>query len=306
MTRVLVTGGAGFIGNAVVRELLAKSYDTAVIDDLSFGTRAMALVPDARFHEIDIRNAADVDLVIGNFEPQWVIHLAAIHFIPYCDQHPFAAAEINVQGTINVLEALKKCPAVERIVFASTAAVYPVVDAPIVEDVRPHPLDIYGMTKLAGEYVVREFQAATQKTAFVCRLFNAFGPHETNAHLIPEIHRQLRDGARSVALGNLDPRRDFVHTSDVARAIRLLLESSMVGYNVFNVGSGSAYSVREIVHAFERAAGHTISIEQDPKRTRKSDRPNLVANISKLTSATGWTPDVTLDAGLAALLNPAT
>ena len=125
--------------------------------------------------------------LITTIDPHWVVHLAAIHFIPYCNQHPFESADINIRGTINVLEACKAAASLEKVLFASTAAVYPISDTPHVETDAIGPMDIYGLSKVAGERLMNEFHLASGTTTIVCRFFNAFGPNETNPHLIPEI-----------------------------------------------------------------------------------------------------------------------
>ncbi|MEZ4805946.1 MAG: SDR family NAD(P)-dependent oxidoreductase [Flavobacteriales bacterium] len=301
-TNVLITGGAGFIGSALSAHLTRSGYTVHVLDDLSFGTRQLAGVPDERFFQVDIRNREATAEVIRTVGPAWVLHLAAIHFIPYCNAHPQDAADININGTINVLDACAEVGTVRQVFVASTAAVYPIADGAMAED-HPHgPMDIYGITKLATEKLASEFHLRSGIPTVVGRFFNAFGPNETNPHLIPEIQRQVLDGARTLRLGNLDPKRDFIHTEDMGRAILALLEAGVQGYDVFNIGRGIEYSVREIVEAFERALGGPLTIEVDPARVRKVERMHLLADVSKLKARTGWEPRWGIDEGVATLL----
>ena len=132
------------------------------------------------------------------------------------------------------------------------------------------PLDIYGITKLTGEHLCNEFYLETDIDTIVCRFFNAFGPNETNPHLIPEIEKQLREGLRTIKLGNLTPKRDFIHTYDMASAVKQLLKMNNIGYDTFNLGRGIEYSVVEIVEAFERQLNEKINIEVDPDKGKKS------------------------------------
>ena len=303
MKRVLITGAAGFIGSALVPELAKKGYVVYVLDNLSFGKRELLDIPDDQFFLGNITDRTLVQTTIAKVNPHWIIHLAAIHFIPYCNQHPYESANINIQGTINVLDAAKGLDCLEKVLFASTAAVYPIVDAPIAETLMTNPLDIYGLSKLAGERLVNEFHLETKIPSIVCRFFNAFGPRETNAHLIPEIHRQIVDGKRKIQLGNLDPQRDFIHTSDMSLALRLLLEKFDTGIDTFNIGSGIEYSVREVVQAFERAIGESIEIQVDPARVRKVERQHLCADIQKLTEFLDWAPTISLDQGIQKLID---
>jgi len=300
--RVLITGGAGFIGSALGAHLVAQGHEVHVLDDLSFGRRHLAPVPDDRFHTVDIRNRNEVLRVISEVGPHWTLHLAAVHFIPYCNDHPVEAADINISGTINVLDACGQVKSHEQVFVASTAAVYPIMDGAVAEHDETGPMDIYGITKLATERVAGEFHLRTGIPAIVGRFFNAFGPNETNPHLIPEIQRQVLAGGRTLKLGNLDPKRDFIHTEDMARAMSALLDVGSTGFEKVNIGRGIEYSVREVVEAFERQLGEPLLIEVDPTRVRKVERLHLLADVSKLKRMTGWEPQWSLDEGVRTLL----
>ena len=132
----------------------------------------------------------------------------------------------------------------------------------------------------------------------ICRFFNAFGPNETNPHLIPAIEDQLRNGSREIQLGNLEPKRDFIHTADMARAVVGLLKAEIPSGEVFNLGRGIEYSVREVVDAFAKCLGEEIVITQDPARMRPSDRMHLLADNSKLMEAIGWRAEKSLEEGV--------
>lgn len=300
--KVLITGGAGFIGSALSKHLQDEGHEVFVLDNLSFGRRQLAGVPDNRFFQVDIRDRAATQGVMDETRPNIVLHLAAVHFIPYCNQHPAEAADININGTINVLEAASSKGSVEQVFVASTAAVYPIADGAMDEDHATGPMDIYGTTKLATEKIASEFHLRTKVPMLVGRFFNAFGPNETNPHLFPEIQNQVLGGARTLKLGNLDPKRDYIHTEDMSRAMSALLGMGNKGYDVFNIGRGIEYSVREIVAAFERQLGEPLSIEVDPARVRKVERMHLLADVRKLKAATGWEPKWGIDEGVATLL----
>lgn len=303
MTKILVTGGAGFIGSATIAEFQKHGHDIYVIDDLSFGNRDFLTIPDTYFHKLDILNEDGLTEVIHKIDPDWIIHLAAIHFIPYCNQHPFKSSNINIQGTINVLSAAKSLKNLEKMFFASTAAVYPICDHAIPETQQTNPLDIYGLSKLAGEHLMNEFHLQTSIPTIICRFFNAFGPNETNLHLIPEIQRQVNSGLRTIDLGNLEPKRDFIHTYDMARAIFMLLDKFDSGIDVFNLGSGQEYSVIDVVKEFENQLGEEITIKVDQSRVRKVERMHLLADISKLKAFMNWEPEISLSEGIKTLLN---
>jgi UDP-glucose 4-epimerase len=299
--RILVTGGAGFIGTAILSELTRYGYDLYVLDNFSFGKRSYLTLPEDHIIEADIRDREAVAEAVASVSPHHIIHLAAIHFIPYCNEHPFESSDINISGTMAVLDAAKLAPELRSVFFASTAAVYPIFDGPLAETHTPHPLDIYGLSKLAGERLCHAFYLETGIPTIVCRFFNAFGPMETNPHLIPVIHQQLLEKGPHIQLGNLDTLRDFIHVSDMGRAVRMLLEKFSSGYDTFNLGSGVEYSGREIVAAFEKSLGQKIEVEQDPKRMRPSDRKHLLADVSKLRAYIDWKPEVGITEGIATL-----
>jgi UDP-glucose 4-epimerase len=296
--RTLITGAAGFIGSAVTPALTKQGYEIYVLDNLSFGNRDFIDVPDDHFFLGDIRDSERVDEVFKEVEPEIVIHLAAIHFIPYCNKHPFEAADTNIRGTMNVLKASKEVMGLKKLFFASTAAVYPIYDDAVNEQHNLLPLDIYGLSKLTGEELCRKFWLETEIDTIVCRFFNAFGPNETNPHLIPEIENQLREGKRTINLGNLTPKRDFIHTYDMAAAVGNLLKLEHPGFDIFNLGRGIEYSVVEIVEAFERQLGEKVAIEVDQSRVRKVERQHLLADVSKLKRMTGWEPKWDIDQGI--------
>jgi UDP-glucose 4-epimerase len=300
--KVLVTGGAGFIGSAVIAHLQSLGVEVMVIDDLSFGDRRFISVPDSHFRQHDIRDAAQVEAALQAFQPDWIIHLAAVHFIPWCNQHPYESADINVRGTMTVLDAARKLPHLKGLLFASTAAVYPIHDGPLGETHPTGPLDIYGLTKLTGERLCHEFHLLSGIPTVVCRFFNAFGPNETNPHLIPEIAAQINAGARVLRLGNQAPKRDFIHTQDMARAVAALLRTFSAGYDIFNLGRGIEYSVLEIAAAFSTALSEEVVVEVDPAKVRKVDRLHLLADIEKLKSFTGWQPHIEIAEGIATLI----
>lgn len=300
--RVLVTGGAGFIGSALIKELQKHDYEIFVYDNLSFGNRDFLTIDDEHFFEEDIRDLPAFLQTVKQVQPEWLIHLAAIHFIPYCNQHPYESANINIQGTMNALQVARDVKSVEKVFFASTAAVYPIYDEAVTESHPTGPLDIYGLSKLTGEHLCREFHLQSGKPTVICRLFNAFGPNETNPHLIPEIQNQVNEGKRVINLGNLTPKRDFIHTYDMARAIRMLMEKDDISFDLFNLGRGIEYSVTEIVEAFERQLNEKIQIQVEESRVRKVERMHLLADVTKLKKATGWRPEWGIDEGIATLI----
>jgi UDP-glucose 4-epimerase len=298
--RILVTGGAGFVGSHLVEDLASSGHRVFVVDDLSRGRREW-VHPDAELLEADLRDGEAVESAVSVAAPEVVVHLAALHFIPAVDGAPELAWDVNVTATRKLVDALATRPP-ELLVFASTAAVYPDRAGPIGEACSPGPIDLYGRTKLAGEEIVAAFATATGSRSVVARIFNVIGKRETNAHVVPELIAQLRRGGDAVQLGNLDSRRDYTDVRDVADGLRRLVDLDGDTAATFNLGSGRSVSVAELVGACEEILGRAIHIEADPQRQRQVDRAELVADAGLLRATTAWAPRWTLRETLTDLL----
>jgi UDP-glucose 4-epimerase len=297
---MLVVGGAGFVGYHLVPRLLESDHDVVVIDNLSRGSleRFGPHLGDARLGIVrgDVTDAVLVREVVAEVRPAVVFHLAALHFIPYCTAHPSETLLVNVVGTQLVLDALAPVPDA-RLVFASTADVYAPSSRPHREDDPMETANVYGASKRACEElfaVARRHDPARRIVA--ARLFNVYGPGETNPHVLPDILAQVRDG-NVVRLGNLDPRRDYVHARDVAEAL-VRLGAWDGPETVFNVGTGIGTSVRELVETLGVVLGRTLRVEPDPARVRPVERMHLVADVERAQGALGWTARLGLRDGL--------
>lgn len=306
MRRILITGGLGFVGRALVRRAVGE-FDVHVLDNLrSGGHRARSM--DLRaftLHAGDIRDRARVADVMRAVQPDVVAHLAAIHFIPECEANPQLAIDTNVAGTVNLLE---HTPAGARFLNVSSAAVYAPVSGPLDERATATgPMDVYGWTKLQTEHYASYFAQRRGFTAWSVRLFNVVGPGETNPHLVPELVYQLKSGARELKVGNVTPRRDFIDVEDAAEGfLRLALAPTdrLPAHGpdaVVNLGTGSAHSVGDILDRLRGVAGVDFGVVVDPARRRAVDREVLMAATDRLRYVTGWVPERPLDATVASL-----
>ena len=294
-----VTGGCGFIGFALCRRLAAAGHQVVAYDDLSRG-REDNLPDGARLIQGDIRDRRLAE-ALSDLRADAVIHLAAIHYLPDCAARPRETQEVNVEGTRHVLDGCRAA-GVRRVVFASTAAVYAPVEVPCSEDETPlGPIEVYGASKLEGERLVEVFSRETGIAATALRIANAVGRRETNPHVVPHIFESLRV-SNQVSLGSIEARRDYIDTRDLANAILAVLEVSS-GYQVFNVGTGIAYSVADIVALLRRILGRPIEIRQDASRLRPVERMLLVADSSRIRRAAGWEPRVSFDETLRDLVD---
>src|SRR5229473_4907516 len=255
MDRVLVTGGAGFIGSHLVDSLLDSGADVLVVDDFRMGRRehlgSEGTASRLTVIEGDIRSAEDLRPV-ADFAPDTVFHMAALHFIPYCNAHPQEALDVNVLGLDAVIRAVRTSP-LTTFVFPSSGAIYGFGDAGWPETAPPRPDEIYGISKWMGEQLMARFHADRPEVrTVVARLFNTYGPRETNPHVLPAIMAAMRDG-QTIGLGNLWPQRDLIYVTDTARAIAATAAGH--GFDVFNVGTGTGTTIADVLAAIEAIRG---------------------------------------------------
>jgi UDP-glucose 4-epimerase len=307
--RYFVTGGAGFVGAPLVHRLERGGHEVVVYDNLSRGSKAQ-LVSGPGFAsgaleliEADVLDDSTLSHCVREAQPEIVVHLAAMHFIPDCEADPAACLEVNVGGTQAVIDAVGPCPSVRRLLFASSAAVYrPSAEAHDEEASELGPTDIYGSSKLSGEVLLGRFNRRFPGRARIARLFNVFGPGETNPHLIPAILTQALDSDR-LLLGDLSTKRDYIYTDDVAAAFERLACSVLPeGLNVFNIGAGQERSGSEVVGAVGQLLGRGLQVVADRNRLRPSDRPNLLADTRRAAEYLSWRPLTSFDQGLSLAL----
>jgi UDP-glucose 4-epimerase len=298
--RILVTGGNGYVGRVVTR-LLYDKHAVCVADCLHTGQLRFRKdeLRKVRFERIDITEQSSVVKLMSDFAPEAIIHLAAIHYIPECEEDPAKAVMTNVNGTVNMLLA---APPESRFVYASSGAVYRADSKPHQEATgRLEPSDVYGLSKLHGEQYVRYFALQRRLAAVIVRLFNVIGPGETNPHVLPEIVAQLKAGRTKVRLGNLRPRRDYVHVGDAARGfVATALNGRLNAAETLtvNLGTSQSYSVADIIRKLRRVARIKFTVEPDPNRFRAIDRPFLAADIKMIRRLFGWQPAHTMDESL--------
>ena len=300
--KLLVTGGAGYIGSIVARLLIANGHEIAVLDNLERGHRE-AVPADAQLIVGDLRNPEDPRgaLRAGGFEG--VLHFAALALVGESVEHPELYYRTNVTGTLNLLEAMVAYE-VSRLVFSSTCAVYGQPDeVPIAETATPRPQNAYGASKLAADHLIGDFCTAYAIGAVSLRYFNVAGAHgeagedhEPETHLIPNLLK-VPLGQRDTAqiFGTDYPTddgtavRDYIHIDDLADAHVLALENARQGeHRIFNLGNGNGFSVRDVIAAVEQVTGTTITAEQAPRRP--GDPPRLVAAGQKIRDELGWAP----------------
>lgn len=302
---ILVLGGAGYIGSHTVCELIAAGRDVVVADNLLTGFRE-AVHPKARFYQVDIRNKAELDHLFEQECIEGVIHFAASSQVGESMSNPLKYYDNNLCGTTVLLRSMVE-HGIDKIVFSSTAATYGEPERiPICEGDATVPTNCYGETKLAMEKLMRWTSQAHGLHYVALRYFNACGAHpdghigeahNPETHLIPLI-LQVPNGQREkISIFGADyPTkdgtcvRDYIHVNDLAQAHILALDYLMQGgeNNVFNLGNGIGFTVKEVIDVARKVTGHPIPAELCPRRA--GDPAQLVASSEKARSVLGWKP----------------
>jgi UDP-glucose 4-epimerase len=288
LSKVIVTGGCGFIGSALVDVLLALGHEVHVIDNMSLGKNHWKnSAQEPRIHVEDILDPVRMEGIFSSVSPEIVFHLAAHHFIPFCESNPYEAYRLNVSGTLNVLESSRKAN-IEKFFFASTGDVYPPSFSPHREVDMVSPIYVYGHTKYLGEQVcIKYFETHLRESSLLIgRIFNAAGRRETNPHLIPEVVRQIAMGKKTIEVGNLWPKRDFVDVDSMA-AVITNLTTKATGIEVINIGSGIVQEIGKVLDVLKARAPLPVEIVSVAERQRPNDRPFLCPDTSRLIRLNG-------------------
>ena len=307
--KVLVTGGAGYIGSVVAERLLGRGNTVVVLDSLVRGHR-MAVPNEAEFIRGDLRNRDWLIRTVADVRPDAVAHLAGEALVGESATDPAKFFDVNVHGGLNLLDAMVNAE-VNRLVFSSTAAVYgEPASVPITEDAPRVPVNAYGASKWSFEQMLPWYAAAYGLRHISFRYFNACGAtvergefHVPETHLIAillEVALGLRDEIQLFGDDYETPDgtciRDYIHVSDIADAHVLALSSiDELDSGAFNLGTGTGFSNRDVIESVRRVTGHSIPVVPAPRRT--GDPARLVASAARATDVFGWRPAYpTLDA----------
>jgi UDP-glucose 4-epimerase len=301
--KILVTGGAGYIGSHTVRQLLREGHDVTVVDNLSKGHRHN--VPADRLYELELADTQSLIGLIREKKCEAVIHFAAFIAVGESMHEPARYFRNNVAGSLSLLDAMAQT-GVKHIVFSSTAAVYGNPrSSPILETFPIQAVNPYGESKVMVETLLGWFDQIHHITSVCLRYFNASGAdpegglgeeHDPETHLIPLVLRAVQSGKPVTVFGVDYPTadgsciRDYIHVNDLAQAHILALDYLAGGgaSEKFNVGTGEGHSVLEVIHAVEEVTGKKVPYTTGPRR--EGDPPALVASSQKLRDKLGWSP----------------
>ena len=300
--RLLVTGGAGYVGSVVAKQLLEAAHELVVLDNLSQGHR-QALPEGVRHVEVDLLDReATAAVAAEGFDG--VLHFAALALVGESVERPEIYWRTNVTGTLNLLDAMVGA-GVDRLVFSSTCATYGQPErVPIREDEPPTPTNPYGQSKLAVDRMISDYCPAHGIGAVSLRYFNVAGAsgelgehHDPETHLIPNVLRAAAGHVDRVKVFGTDyptedgtAIRDYIHIEDLAVAHRLALEAARpAAHKIYNLGTGTGYSVRQVIEVAREVTGREIAVEEAPRRP--GDPPRLVAANDLIGAELGWKPE---------------
>lgn len=300
---VIITGGTGFVGKHLIAEFQKSAFFSRII----LLDRSVENLPEGvEGHAVDITNPETYVDVLRDTNAAWVIHLAAVSSVGFSLQHKDMTRTVNVFATEDLLKQAIAVRADTKFLVISSADIYGNVDpVPLVELPlgMAHPTNPYGESKLEMERIIeRDYNEHCIRV----RPFPHIGPGQNTGFVTADFASQIaaiEKGKQSsqILVGNLEARRDFTDVRDVVRAYRLLIEKGVLG-EVYHVASGRAHSIQDILDTLLGMSSISIQTTQDPSRMRPSDNPVLVGAIDKITEATGWKPEISLETSLKDIL----
>jgi nucleoside-diphosphate-sugar epimerase len=295
MKKVVITGGAGFIGSHLADECVKRGFEVHIIDNLSAGNKEH-VNPQATLHELDIRNLEAIKPVFNG--AYYVFHLAAMPRVQFSIEYPLETHDTNINGTLNVLMAAKDA-GVKRVIYSASSSAYgDQQKLPLTEDMPPNPLSPYGLHKYVGEVYATVWNKVHGLETVSLRYFNVYGPRfnpeGAYALVIGKFIKQKNAGEKLTITGSGEQTRDFTHVRDVVRANLLAAESPNVGSGeVINIGAGQNQSINRIAELIGGEIEY-IPARLEPKHT--------LADNSKARELLGWVPEVSIEEGINELL----
>lgn len=302
--KIIVTGGAGFIGSALARALVARGDDVSVLDNFSTGKREnlREMASQLTIVEGDILDAALLDRVFAGADV--VFHEAAIPSVPRSLAAPMPSHNANATGTLNVLEAARRCQ-VRRVVYAGSSSAYGEPPSlPVVETMAPAPLSPYAVSKLAGEHYLRVYARVFGVQTVTLRYFNVFGPRQDPnsqyAAVIPRFITAALDGRSPTVYGDGEQSRDFCFIENVVEANLRAADAEGASGKVFNIACGTGTSLNRVLALLGESLGRPVVANYEPGRA--GDVRHSLADISQAKTVLGYTAAVNFVAGLAKTL----
>lgn len=288
---VLIFGGAGFAGRYLASEFYSYGYKVSISDIRNTGTVARC----ADFYGCDLLDIKNVEKVIAGVQPTHIVNLAAISGVGLSWRIPQKTVAVNVEGTINILEAARKCDNIPRVLLIGSSEEYDASDKPISEDYPLNASNPYGISKVMQEQFVSIYRKIYGMKIYYVRSFNHTGVGQDESFAIPSWCRQAAEISKSgksgtMKVGNIDVKRDLSNVKDIVRGYRLIIESDKYDM-VFNLGSGKAVSLRGLLEYIISLSEQEITVQADSTLFRPADNPIICCDNSLIKKELGWVPE---------------
>lgn len=290
MSRVLIFGAGGFVGSYLCKEFLNNGYKVSGTDK----GEGAALPSEVDFYKTDLMQADEVEKLIGQIQPDIIVNLAAISSVGASWNMPQTTMAINVIGALNIMEAARKSEQKPRILFVGSSEEYVISENPLDENTQLNANNPYGISKVTQEQFAKLYREQYGLKIYCVRPFNHTGIGQRDTFVLPSFCKQVAEIDKSgkdgkIQVGNLKVKRDFSHVKDVVRAYRMIVESDNCN-QIYNVGSGNAYSLEDMLTYIIGLSNQHIEIEVDQNRIRPTDQPVICCDRSLIGKELGWEP----------------
>lgn len=294
MEKVLIFGVGGFVGSYLSEEFLNHGYQVVGSDRAKSGM----LSENIEFHNADLMDADAVEKLVNEQQPDIIINLAAISSVGASWNIPQATISVNVVGALNIMEAARKAEKKPKVMFIGSSEEYVVSDKPMNEQTELDASNPYGISKVTQEQFAKMYRKQYGLKIYCVRPFNHTGVGQRDSFVLPSFCKQVAEIEKSgkpgvIKVGNLTVQRDFSHVKDIVRAYRMIVESDDCD-TIYNVGSGKAYRLDEMLEYITGLSNQEITVEVDKERFRPSDQPVICCDHSLITERLGWKPEYTV------------
>ena len=290
MSRVLIFGAGGFVGSYLCKEFLNNGYKVSGTDK----GEGSALPSEVDFYKTDLMQVNEVEKLIGQIQPDIIVNLAAISSVGASWNMPQTTMAINVIGALNIMEAARKSEQKPRILFVGSSEEYVISENPLDENTQLNANNPYGISKVTQEQLAKLYREQYGLKIYCVRPFNHTGIGQKDTFVLPSFCKQVAEIDKSgkdgkIQVGNLKVKRDFSHVKDVVRAYRMIVENDNCN-QIYNVGSGNAYSLEDMLTYIIGLSDQNIEIEVDQNRIRPTDQPVICCDRSLIGKELGWEP----------------
>ncbi len=294
MKKVLIFGASGFVGNYLAREFLSHGYEVCGSDI----AETVNLPEGVAYFKGDLMDGKQVEELILSQQPQIIVNLAAISSVGASWNIPQTTISVNVVGALNILEASRKCEKAPKVLFVGSSEEYAATDLPMDESTPLNANNPYGISKMTQERFAELYRERYGMKIYCVRPFNHTGVGQRDSFVLPSFCKQAAQIERSgqpgvIKVGNLAAQRDFSSVKDIVRAYRMIVESDDCT-KVYNVGSGKAYSLQEMLEHILSLCSVPVTVEIDPERFRPVDTPVVCCDHSAITRDLGWEPEYSI------------